>query len=114
MTGVCLVLTGLIMSLIHTLVPVRNDSIVYRTGIGSSSWQLGSIPVKQDGSVRINTAGVDELEKLPGIGKIYALQMIEERNKNGLFYYPEDLTAVSGIGTGKLKKLYNDIDLTVK
>ena len=113
LTGVFLVLTGIILSLIHVFAPVHNDGVLYRSG-SRPYWQLGSIPVKQDGIVRINDAGEEELETLPGIGKAYALQLIEERNKNGPFYYPEDLTSVQGIGTGTLKKLYQYIDLTIE
>ena len=51
---------------------------------------------------------------LPGIGKVYASMLIEEREKNGIFFYPEDLTAVKGIGKGKLGKIYQDIDLTME
>ena len=113
LTGVFLVLTGIMLSLIHVLTPVHNNGITYRNG-SRSNWQISSIPAKQDGTVRINKAGEEDLEMLPGIGKVYALQLIDERNKNGPFYYPEDLTAVHGIGTGTLKKLYQYIDLTIE
>ena len=111
--GIILAMAGIVLGLIHVLASVRDFGIDYRTG-GSISWQLGSIPVKRDGTVRVNTAGEDELERLPGIGKAYALQLIEERSKNGLFYYPEDLTAVHGIGNGTIKKLYQYIDLSIE
>ena len=112
LTGIAMVISGIVLSLIHILAPVQDYSIVYRTG-SSKLWQLSSIPAKQDGTVRINTAGEEELETLTGIGKVYALQLIEERGKNGPFFYPEDLTAVRGIGIGTLKKIYQDIDLTI-
>src|SRR2546426_6257541 len=35
--------------------------------------------------VNINTAGVDELVTLPGIGKAYAARIVEYRQKNGPF-----------------------------
>ena len=111
--GIILAMAGIVLGLIHVLASVRDFGIDYRTG-GSISWQLGSIPVKRDGTVRVNTAGEEELERLPGIGKAYALQLIEERSKNGLFYYPEDLTAVHGIGNGTIKKLYQYIDLSIE
>ena len=113
LTGLFLVLTGIVLSLIHVLTPVYSNGMVYRTG-SRIYWQLGSIPAKQDGIVRINDAGEEELETLPGIGKVYASMLIEEREKNGIFFYPEDLTAVKGIGKGKLGKIYQDIDLTME
>ena len=113
LTGIFLVLTGIVLSLIHVLTPVYSNGMVYRTG-SRIYWQLGSIPAKQDGIVRINDAGEEELETLPGIGKVYAIQMIDERDRNGPFFYPEDLTAVHGIGPGTLKKLYQYIDLKIE
>ena len=113
LTGIILVISGLLLSLIHILMPVHEYRIIYSTG-RCAYWQLNSIPVKQGGDVRINTADERELELLPGIGKVYASKIVEERNKNGPFFYPEDLTAVHGIGSGTLKKLYRDIDLTME
>ncbi len=51
--------------------------------------------------VNINTAARDELMLLPGIGEITANRIIEKRPFNKV----EDLTKVSGIGEGTLKKL---------
>ena len=52
-----------------------------------------------------NAAGVDELDALPGIGKVIARRIVEEREQNGPFYYPEDLMNVTGIGSRMLEKL---------
>ena len=41
--------------------------------------------------VNINTAGVDELVTLPGIGKAYAERIVEYRQKNGPFKKVEDI-----------------------
>ena len=51
-----------------------------------------------DGKVNINTAGVDELVALPGIGKAYAERIVEYRQKNGPFKKVEDILNVRGIG----------------
>jgi len=48
--------------------------------------------------VNINTAGVDELVALPGIGKSYAERIVEYRQKNGPFKKIEDILNVRGIG----------------
>ena len=52
----------------------------------------------QNEKVNINTAGVDELVTLPGIGKAYAERIVEYRQKNGPFKKVEDLLNVRGIG----------------
>lgn len=57
------------------------------------------------GVVNINTAGAEELEKLPGIGPSLALRIIQYREANGPFATPEDIKNVSGIGEKKYDQL---------
>ncbi|HKB07493.1 MAG TPA: helix-hairpin-helix domain-containing protein [Candidatus Polarisedimenticolia bacterium] len=57
-----------------------------------------SQPPAPSEKVNINTAGVDELVALPGIGKAYAERIVEYRQKNGPFKKVEDLLNVRGIG----------------
>ena len=55
--------------------------------------------------VDINTAGVEELDQLPGIGTVLAGRIIAYREANGPFETVEDLLEVSGIGEAKLAEL---------
>lgn len=55
--------------------------------------------------VNVNTAGVDELCELPGIGKVLASRIIDYRTQNGPFAQVGDLVLVSGIGEATLAKL---------
>ena len=56
----------------------------------------------KDGKVNINTATVEELKTLKGVGEKKAEAIIEYRKKNGSFQTKEDLMKVRGIG----KKLF--------
>ncbi|MGQ5426876.1 ComEA family DNA-binding protein [Thermophilibacter sp. ZX-H3] len=58
-----------------------------------------------DGPVNLNTATVEELDELPGVGEATALAIVEDRETNGPFSSPEDLMRVSGIGEKKFAKL---------
>ena len=58
-----------------------------------------------EGLISINTAGVDQLILLPGVGPVLAERIIEERDRNGAFRLPEDLLSVRGIGASTLEKI---------
>ncbi len=48
--------------------------------------------------VNINAAGLDEFQKLPGIGPKIAQRILDYRKQNGNFKKVEDLMKVRGIG----------------
>lgn len=57
-------------------------------------------------SIDLNTAGVQELTRLPGIGTVTAERIVEWRERNGPFTSPEDLLYVEGIGEATLQSIY--------
>ncbi len=61
--------------------------------------------VAGDGRVRINLAGADELESLPGVGPVLAERIVAYREEHGPFTVVEDLLDVPGIGEAKLAAL---------
>ena len=63
------------------------------------------------GAININTATLDELCTLPGIGPHLAGLIIEARAVSP-FYFPEDLKSVSGIGDRRLEQIKPYIRLT--
>ena len=56
-------------------------------------------------AINLNSATVDQLEKLPGVGPKMAELIVEYRQKNGGFKKIEDLMNVKGIGEKKFLKL---------
>lgn len=67
--------------------------------------QADTAPVHTAEKININTAGVDELDQLPGIGAVLAQRIVEYREANGPFSSLEALLNVSGIGEKKLESL---------
>ena len=61
------------------------------------------------GKVNVNTATVEELDTLDGIGEVLAQWIIDYRQANGPFEKPEDLLEVKGIGEKKLAAIIDDI-----
>ena len=64
------------------------------------------VPVSPGSScMNINTASLEDLDRLPGIGPVYAQRIIEYRSAHGPFQDVEGLTAVKGIGIATLEKM---------
>ncbi len=61
--------------------------------------------------VNINSATVDELTTLNGIGEAKAIKIIDYRNTNGLFKSIEDIKNVSGIGEAFYEKIKDNITI---
>ena len=59
-------------------------------------------------AVNINTATVEELKALPGIGPAKAQAIVDDRKENGHFKSVEDLKKVKGIGEGIFGKLKDE------
>ncbi len=57
--------------------------------------------------INLNTATVQQLDSLPGIGAKVAARIIEYRQKNGPFKKIEDLMNVRGIGEKNFLKIRN-------
>ncbi|MFN4190251.1 MAG: ComEA family DNA-binding protein [Pseudothermotoga sp.] len=89
------------------------DDLVKVSGIGKVTAQRISSYVKLEGlpqpvgikRININSAGLEELLELPGIGEVKATEIIKFREQKGPFKKPEDLLQVPGIGPKTLEKI---------
>ena len=57
------------------------------------------------GVVNVNTASVEELQLLPGIGESRALALVELRKRRGGFKSLDELKEVKGIGDASLERI---------
>lgn len=60
---------------------------------------------KDSSKININTATLEELDKLPGVGEATANKIISHREENGQFKTIEDIKNVNGIGDKKFEKM---------
>jgi competence protein ComEA len=85
------------------VVPSRRDAAVAAAG--------GTGPSVLGGRVHLNSATLEQLDELPGIGPITAQKILDYRAEHGAFGSVDELDAVSGIGPATLAELHDLVDL---
>ena len=70
-----------------------------------ASASSGSKEAPAGGRININTATLDELDTLPGIGPALAQRIIDHRSEHGPFSTPADIMDVKGIGESKFNAI---------
>lgn len=96
---------------IKYIISDSGENIVVDEGNKGSSGNLGNSGNVKGVSekVNINTAGMEELESLKGIGPSLAQRIIEYRESNGGFKKIEELQEVKGIGDSKFSNIKDSV-----
>jgi competence protein ComEA len=84
------------------LVPLRGSQAAVEAATGAG------VP---GGKVHLNSATLEQLDELPGIGPVTGQQILDYRDANGAFRSVDELDAVPGIGPARLEQLRPLVDL---
>ena len=88
-------------------IPSREE--FYGGGDISAPAAAGTASVSDDGLIDLNTAGMDQLCTLPGIGESKASAILAYRDKYGPFSSIDELMQVNGIKEGTFAKIKDRI-----
>jgi competence protein ComEA len=109
-----ILLIGAVWFLVRVVIkkqrPIRSSAVKTEQSFEREEEQRSESKIPSE-PVNINTAGLMEIEALPGFGIGKARDIIEFRDKNGPFKSLDELTKVKGIGEKTLEKLKHLITL---
>jgi competence protein ComEA len=86
------------------LVADGEQVVVPRRG-GVATAAPGGAPAAASGPVHLNSATLEQLDALPGVGPVTAQKIVDYRTQHGGFGSVDELDAVPGIGPARLADL---------
>lgn len=95
------------LALVNLAAPLADGTqvVVPRRVEPSDGGVAGSDPAAAAGPVHLNTATLEDLDALPGVGPVTAQKIIDYRQQHGAFSSVDELDAIPGIGPARLEQL---------
>lgn len=83
---------------------VASDNPTTASTASTSTSKSSKTKATKDDPVHINTATLDDLQRLPGVGPSFAQKIFDYRTQHGPFKSMSDVSNVSGVGPSKIKE----------
>jgi competence protein ComEA len=96
------------LALINLAAPLADGQqiVVPRRGAATAAGgSAAAVPGTPAGPVHLNTATLEQLDSLPGVGPVTAQKILDYRTKHGSFSSVDELDAVPGIGPARMDQL---------
>jgi competence protein ComEA len=93
------------VSLVNLAAPVADGAQVVVPRRGPPTARSGASGEAAAGPLHLNTATLEQLDELPGIGPSTAQKILDFREEHGAFTSVDELDAVPGIGPARLEQL---------
>jgi competence protein ComEA len=87
------------------------EQVVVPTRGGGGAAAVTPVPGSADAPVHLNSATLDQLETLDGIGPALAQRIIDYRTMHGGFHSLDELDNVSGFGPARMAALHGHVAL---
>jgi len=79
--------------------------------LGTSRDAINGVSTNNNKIIRLNSASLEELDKLDGVGPAIGQRIIDYRTENGGFKSVEEIKLVPGIGDKMFEKIKDEIQL---
>jgi competence protein ComEA len=100
-----------VLDAVNLAAPVADGQQVVVPARGGSGGQPAADGPATGGRVHLNTATLEQLDALPGVGPVTAQKILDYREERGAFQSVDELDAVPGIGPARLEELRELVDL---
>ena len=101
------------LDLVNLAAPVADGQqvLVPRKGQAGAAGAAPDGPAGAGQRIHLNTATLEQLDSLPGVGPVTAQGILDYRTEHGAFQSVDELDAVPGIGPARLERLKELVDL---
>jgi len=99
------------LELVNLAAPVADGQQIIVPSRRQAAQVAAGVPGAPGGRVHLNSASLEQLDELPGIGPVTAQKILDYRSEHGAFGSVDELDAVPGIGPATLDELRDLVDL---